>query len=118
MSKLFVGNLPFRARVSDFEQFLDGVGVTSFERAEIVTDRETHQSRGFGFVHFVSEEEAADALAKIDGAVMDSRTLRADRATERQRERDEVRDLERAERRDGSQRRRRHRDEERSGWDD
>lgn len=114
MSKLFVGNLPFRARVSDFEQFLDGLGVTSYEKAEIVFDRETHRSRGFGFVHFASEGEAEVALEAIDGAVMDGRTLRADRATERQRERDEVGGLEMAERRDG--RRRRHRDEDERAW--
>jgi RNA recognition motif-containing protein len=110
MSKLFLGNLPFRARESDLEQFLDLQGVTSFERAEVVRDRETGQSRGFGFVHFATDSEAEDALEKLDGVAMDGRTLKVDRATGRQVQHDQVRELGRAERRDGG--RRRHRDED------
>ena len=117
MSKLFVGNLPWRARVSDLEQFLEGIGVANFEKAEVVVDRETGRSRGFGFVHFSTEALAADALDKIDGATMDSRVLRADRATERQRERDQLRRMEQADRRDRGGDRRRHRDEEGDVWE-
>jgi len=85
--KLFLGNLPYRMRQSDLEDFLTENGVTSFTRAEVVLDRETNKSRGFGFVHFATEPEALDALKKLDGAQAEGRTVSVDRATERQQER-------------------------------
>lgn len=88
MAKLYLGNLPWKTRESDLEEFLTGRGVTSFTKADIVHDRETGRSRGFGFVHFATEAEAADALGKLAGAELEGRPLAVDRATERQRERD------------------------------
>lgn len=91
MAKLYLGNLPWKTRESDLEEFLTGRGVTSFTKADVVHDRETGRSRGFGFAHFETEAEASDALEKLSDAVLGGRSLVVDRATERQRDRDERR---------------------------
>src|SRR5690606_25220229 len=53
--------------------------------AKVVTDRETGRSRGFGFVSFQDEASAQNALSKMNGAVLDGRTLKVDTAQERPR---------------------------------
>lgn len=76
--KIYVGNLAYRT-VSDglraaFEQF--GV-VTS---AEVVIDRETNRSKGFGFVVMPNDDEARVAIENLDGAELDQRALRVNEA--------------------------------------
>ncbi|HEY5995785.1 MAG TPA: RNA-binding protein, partial [Candidatus Deferrimicrobiaceae bacterium] len=46
------------------------------ESVAIVTDRDTGQSRGFGFIELSSDQEAAEAVGKMNSAEMDGRTLK------------------------------------------
>lgn len=85
-----MGNLPWKTREAELEEHLLACGVTSFIKVEVVLDRETGRSRGFGFVHFAHNEED-DALPKLQGSELGGRELTVDRATARQRERDERR---------------------------
>jgi RNA recognition motif-containing protein len=80
-AKLFVGGLSWdtddaalRAAFAPFGELVE---------AKVVTDRETGRSRGFGFVSYQDEASAADARAKMDGQVLDGRTLKVDIAAEK-----------------------------------
>ena len=72
-TKLYVGNLSFRVSSDDlFEHFSQAGQV---ESANVVQDRETGRSRGFGFVEMSSEDEATSAIAQFNGAEYDGRNM-------------------------------------------
>lgn len=81
MRKLYVGNLPFSAMEQDLKDAFGRFGDITFAR--VVTDRETGQSRGFGFVEFSSEESARSARDEMDGADLGGRMLRVNEAEEK-----------------------------------
>ena len=82
-SKLYVGNLPFSATDAELEQLFGAYGaVTS---VNVITDRESGRSRGFGFVEFESEGDAREAQTALDGSDMDGRALRVNEAQEKTR---------------------------------
>jgi RNA recognition motif-containing protein len=62
LKKLYVGNLPFQATGSDLEELFAGYG--EVVSAQVVEDRDTGRSRGFGFVEMGND---SDAHAAIDG---------------------------------------------------
>lgn len=72
-NKLYVGNLSFRVTSEDLEEYFRGAG--SVDSANVVMDRETGRSRGFGFVEMASEEEANAAIAQFNGQEYDGRNL-------------------------------------------
>jgi len=80
--KLFVGGLSFDTTDEGLRQAFGAFG--TLEEAKIITDRASGRSRGFGFVSFTKEEEAERALQQMNGAELDSRTIRVDHANERQ----------------------------------
>jgi len=66
-NKLFVGSLSWSATDEDLKELFSPFGeVTS---ANVVMDRETGRSRGFGFVEFKTDEEAQAAVDALDGTV-------------------------------------------------
>jgi RNA recognition motif-containing protein len=81
-NRLYVGNLSFNSNSDTvraaFTQFGEVTDV------HVVSDRETGQSRGFGFVTMGSAAEAAKAIAEMNGALLDGRPLRVNEAEERQ----------------------------------
>jgi len=79
--KLFVGNLPWKFRWQDLKDLFKQHGEVVFAR--VVRDRETGKSRGFGFVEFENEEDAAKAKEALNGAEVEGRTIRVDDAQER-----------------------------------
>jgi RNA recognition motif-containing protein len=80
-NRLYVGNLSFNATKDSISNAFAQAGeVTDIH---IVTDRETGQPRGFAFVTMGSAKAAADAISKMNGAVLDGRTLRVNEAEER-----------------------------------
>ena len=81
-TKLYVGNLSFRVSSDDlFEHFSQAGQVDS---ANVVQDRETGRSRGFGFVEMASEDEANSAIAQFNGTEYDGRNLVVNEARPRE----------------------------------
>jgi len=76
--KLFVGGLSFDTT----EQSLEDVFAKYGQIAEVVVikDRETHRSRGFGFVTFDNPDDAKDAMMAMNGKSLDGRQIRVDQA--------------------------------------
>lgn len=81
MSKnIYVGNLPFSATADDLREAFGNYGtVTS---AQVVNDRETGRSRGFGFVEM--SEGAEEAINALNGAQFQGRTLTVNEAKPRE----------------------------------
>ena len=80
--KLYVGNISFNTSDQDLTELFSTVGtVTS---ANIIEDRETGRSRGFGFVEMSSAAEGENAIAQINGKELDGRTLKVNEAKPRE----------------------------------
>jgi cold-inducible RNA-binding protein len=76
--KLYVGNLSFNTTAADLEQLFSTIG--SVESANLIEDRETGRSRGFGFIEMSSQEEGQKAIAELDGKDVDGRNLKVNEA--------------------------------------
>src|SRR6476646_3209917 len=76
--KLYVGNLPFSATDQILSDTFAQCGTV--ESAKIIVDRDTGRSKGFGFVEMSTEAEAADAIAKCNGADYDGRPMTVNEA--------------------------------------
>jgi len=71
--KLFVGGLPYSTQAEEVRELFSQCGeVTS---ASIIRDKFTNQSRGFGFVEMATEDQAAEAIKKLNGHQLGGRTL-------------------------------------------
>ncbi|QDS87955.1 RNA recognition motif (RRM, RBD, or RNP domain) [Rosistilla ulvae] len=80
--KLYCGNLVFGATSSDLEQLFGQFGVV--ESAQVISDRETGRSKGFGFVEMSSDEEAAAAIEGLNEQDYDGRALVVNEARPRE----------------------------------
>lgn len=81
-NRLYVGNLSFNADTDSVRQAFSAFG--EITDVHVVSDRETGQSRGFGFVTMGSAEAAQKAIAEMNGAMLDGRALKVNEAEERQ----------------------------------
>ena len=81
-SKLYVGNLSYGTTGSDLEQVFGQHG--SVRSAEVIADRETGRSKGFGFVQMGSDDEAQAAIAALNGQQHDGRALTVNEAKPRE----------------------------------
>jgi RNA recognition motif-containing protein len=71
---IYVSNLSFNVQDEDLREFFTPYGeVTS---AKIINDRESGKSRGFGFVEMSDDEASKKAIAELDGATIDNRTIK------------------------------------------
>lgn len=71
--KLFVGNIPYSMTDDQLMAIFSPFGqVTS---AQVVVDRNTNRSRGFGFVEFENDEDASKAMSELDGSDQDGRPM-------------------------------------------
>lgn len=82
-TNLFVGNLPFTTGSPELEQLFAAYGTVS--RAQVISDRDTGRSRGFGFVEMDSDDEAQAAIEGLDGTDMGGRAIKVNVARERSR---------------------------------
>ncbi len=82
-TNIYVGNLPFNTDSNELEEMFAEFG--SVDRAQVISDRETGRSRGFGFVEMADETEAQNAIEALNGKDFDGRQLRVNVARERQR---------------------------------
>ena len=80
--KLYVGNLTYRVSSSDLEQLFSQFG--SVESAEVISDRDTGRSKGFGFVEMSSDNEARAAIDALNEQEHDGRRLTVNEARPRE----------------------------------
>jgi RNA recognition motif-containing protein len=80
--KIYVGNLSYGISDSDLQQMFEAHG--SVQSAQVIMDRETGRSKGFGFVEMGSDQEAQAAIAALHGKEMDGRTLTVNEARPRE----------------------------------
>lgn len=71
--KLYVGNLPFSVNDQSLQNLFSGY--TSIESARIITDRDSGRSKGFGFVELAADDEATQAIEKLNGTELDGRKI-------------------------------------------
>jgi RNA recognition motif-containing protein len=82
MVNIYVGNLVWAYSNEDLKQLFAPYGTVS--RAQVVMDRETGRSRGFGFVEMASEAEAKAAIDALNGAEVNGRPLTVNEAKPRE----------------------------------
>jgi cold-inducible RNA-binding protein len=82
-ANLYVGNLTFGTTNGELETMFAEFG--EVEKAQVVTDRDTGRSRGFGFVEMASNEAAEKAISSLDGKNVDGRQLKVNVAKPRNR---------------------------------
>jgi RNA recognition motif-containing protein len=75
---IYVSNLSFNVQDEDLREFFAPYGeVTS---AKVIMDRITNQSRGFGFIEMSDEAASRKAIAELDGATVENRTIKVNEA--------------------------------------
>jgi RNA recognition motif-containing protein len=78
MKNIFVGNLSFGATEAAVRPMFEAYGTV--ERVNLITDRDTGQARGFGFVEMTNNAEADRAIAGLNGKELDGRALNVNEA--------------------------------------
>jgi RNA recognition motif-containing protein len=78
MKNLFVGNMSFQTTAADLRALFEPFG--QLARVHVAMDRETGRARGFGFVEMTNDEEAAKAIAALDGKDIGGRNLKVNEA--------------------------------------
>ncbi|HEX9930592.1 MAG TPA: RNA-binding protein [Pyrinomonadaceae bacterium] len=81
-TKLYVGNLSFKTTGDDLQELFSQAGTV--ESAQVVTDRDSGFSRGFGFVEMASADEAKSAITQFNGTEIDGRALNVNEARPRE----------------------------------
>ena len=80
-NRLYIGNLPFSFTQQDLEQLFSSFGTVRY--VEIISDRMTGQSRGFGFVELETAEQAQAAIQSMHGRDIQGRGLTVNEAREK-----------------------------------
>ena len=80
-AKLYVGNLPYSVSDSDLEAMFAPHG--SVKSAQVIMDRDTGRSKGFGFVEFENDSEAKAAMEALNGSEVGGRSLTVSEARPR-----------------------------------
>ncbi|MGB3848661.1 MAG: RNA-binding protein [Tunicatimonas sp.] len=75
---IYVANLNFKVQDDELRELFEAYGEVS--SAKIIQDRDSGQSRGFGFVEMPSDEDAAAAIENLDGTDFSGRSLRISEA--------------------------------------
>ena len=80
--KLYCGNLSYGVTNADLDQIFGAFGTV--QSAEVIMDRDTGRSKGFGFVEMGSDDEAQAAIAGVNGTEHGGRTLTVNEARPRE----------------------------------
>ena len=80
--KLYVGNLSYGTTDSDLQGMFEEFGTV--QSAQVIMDRESGRSKGFGFVEMSSDQEAQAAIKALNGKDMDGRALTVNEAKPRE----------------------------------
>jgi len=78
MKNIFVGNLSFGATEDAVRSMFEQYGTV--DRVSLITDRDTGQARGFGFVEMSNDAEAERAISELNGRELDGRALNINEA--------------------------------------
>ena len=81
--KLYVGNLPFSVTTETLQSKFSECGTV--ESVNLITDRDTGQSKGFGFVEMGTDAEANAAISKLNGEDLGGRPMKVNEAKARSR---------------------------------
>jgi RNA recognition motif-containing protein len=81
-TKLYVGNLSFNTTENELQELFSQAGAV--QEVTLMQDKFTGKSRGFAFVTMGSEQDAQNAIAKINGQTVDGRTLTVNEARPRE----------------------------------
>jgi cold-inducible RNA-binding protein len=81
-TKLFVGSLSYGVTDDMLKDFFAAVGTVA--SANVIMDRDTNRSKGFGFVEMSSDDEAKKAIAELDNKELDGRAVRVSEAKPRE----------------------------------
>jgi len=76
--KLYVGNLPYSATEQSVRDAFSKAGTV--DSVSIISDRDTGQSKGFGFVEMSSDAEAQTAIQQLNGTSLDGRQIKVNEA--------------------------------------
>ena len=76
--KLYVGNISFNTTNQDLNDLFGAIGTV--ESTNIIEDRETGRSRGFGFVEMTNQADGETAIAELNGKEVDGRALKVNEA--------------------------------------
>src|SRR3970282_1930509 len=76
--KLYVGNLPYSATEQSLREAFSASGVV--DSVNLITDRDTGQSKGFAFIEMASDKEAQAATKAMNGATLDGRQIKVNEA--------------------------------------
>ena len=80
--KLYVGNLPYSATEQSLREAFAASGTV--DSVSLITDRDTGQSKGFGFVEMSTEQEAQAATQALNGTMLDGRQIKVNEAKPRE----------------------------------
>ena len=80
--KIYVGNLAYGVSSSDLQQMFEEFGTV--QSAQVIMDRDTGRSKGFGFVEMGSDQEAQAAIDALNGKNVDGRNLTVNEAKPRE----------------------------------
>ena len=80
--KLYVGNLAYGVSSGDLQQLFEPYGTVA--SAQVIADRDTGRSKGFGFVEMGSDQEAQAAIAALNGKESGGRALTVNEARPRE----------------------------------
>ena len=80
--RIFVGNLSFNTTDDDLREAFAPYGEVA--NAQVITDRETMRSRGFGFVEIMDSDAAQQAIRSLNGSDLQGRTLNVNEARARE----------------------------------
>ena len=79
---IYVGNLSYKVRENDLKEVMEEYG--QVDSCKLITDRDTRRSKGFAFVEMADDDDAAKkAIAELNGAELDGRTMVVKEATPR-----------------------------------
>lgn len=83
-TRLFVGSLSWNTNDDQLKEFFSSVGTVN--SANVIVDRDTNRSKGFGFVEMDSDDDAKKAIASLNGKELDGRTIIVSEARPRDRD--------------------------------
>ena len=72
--KIYIGNLDYNATEDDIKKVLDEKGLSA-SQINIITDKYSGKSKGFGFAEFETQEKAQQAIDALNGQELNGRTL-------------------------------------------